>query len=229
MDQVRKPSAALERWRDAGAFASLIPELHGQPAEAFRAVDAIALPEDTTRDALASSRRVTRLATMFLGLEAAVVRKTLRELRFSNREIEWIGHLADVWKQLEAEMRTALTASEGVPDAMLRRWVATAGRTAVRDFLRLAAARWRAEPDSPSPAVVACMYRRAIRVAFRDPVAVADLAIDGDDLRVVGVPAGPRVGSMLRDLLEAVIEDPSLNTRVTLLDLARRMNARARE
>jgi tRNA nucleotidyltransferase/poly(A) polymerase len=229
MDQVQKPSSAMERWRAAGAFQSLIPELRAQPIEAFRAADAIGLPEATSRKALSSSRRMARLATLFLGLDDAAVRKTLRELRFSNRETEWIGNVTAAWQHLEPEMCTALASSTGVTDAMLRRWIAVAGRTVARDLFRVTAARWREAPGAPSPRIVARMYRRATRVAFRDPVAIGDLAIDGDDLRVIGVAPGPRVGSMLRALLDLVIEDPALNDRGALLDLARHINARGEQ
>ena len=51
--------------------------------------------------------------------------------------------------------------------------------------------------------------------------ATADLAIDGSDLMEIGIPAGPAIGTVLRRLLELVIEDPSRNTREFLLAEAR--------
>ena len=75
----------------------------------------------------------------------------------------------------------------------------------------------------PDPAVVA-RYERfreaAVQVAFRDPVEIADLAIDGEDLRKAGVKPGPAMGRVLRDLLDRVIEDPALNTPAELMKLA---------
>jgi hypothetical protein len=42
--------------------------------------------------------------------------------------------------------------------------------------------------------------------------------VDGEDvLRELGVTPGPRVGAVLRQLLDEVLEDPSLNARQTLL------------
>jgi tRNA nucleotidyltransferase (CCA-adding enzyme) len=50
------------------------------------------------------------------------------------------------------------------------------------------------------------------------------LAVHGDDLmRELGVPAGPRLGRILDDLLERVIAEPKLNDRATLLLLAESM------
>jgi len=45
--------------------------------------------------------------------------------------------------------------------------------------------------------------------------------VDGDDLRSAGVPAGPRMGKLLHELLAWVLEDPARNTRDALLARAR--------
>jgi len=48
------------------------------------------------------------------------------------------------------------------------------------------------------------------------------LAIDGHDLqRVLGMRPGPELGRVLERLTEAVLDDPSLNDRATLLEMAR--------
>jgi hypothetical protein len=45
-----------------------------------------------------------------------------------------------------------------------------------------------------------------------------DLAINGRDLtNELGLSPGPKFGVILRELLEEVVEDPSLNTRERLL------------
>lgn len=48
-----------------------------------------------------------------------------------------------------------------------------------------------------------------------------ELAITGDDLRAAGVPPGPGMGALLDRLLDAVLADPSRNTRDGLLALVR--------
>jgi hypothetical protein len=53
-----------------------------------------------------------------------------------------------------------------------------------------------------------------------DPLTIGDLAVDGRDLIAAGVAEGPAVGATLRRLLDAVVIDPSLNTRDRLLALA---------
>ena len=50
------------------------------------------------------------------------------------------------------------------------------------------------------------------------------LAITGDDLVAqLRIPPGPAIGQLLAALLEAVIDDPTLNSREQLLALARAM------
>jgi tRNA nucleotidyltransferase (CCA-adding enzyme) len=54
------------------------------------------------------------------------------------------------------------------------------------------------------------------------PHRLADLAIDGSDLIELGYREGPELGRTLDSLLDAVIEDPSLNTRERLLERVQR-------
>jgi hypothetical protein len=90
----------------------------------------------------------------------------------------------------------------------------------VTAFVRLAAARWHAGSRVVAPVLVRRLHRVLIATAFRDPIEIADLAVDGDDLRRVGIPAGPALGRMLARLLEWVIDDPTRNTREALLAYA---------
>jgi tRNA nucleotidyltransferase (CCA-adding enzyme) len=61
------------------------------------------------------------------------------------------------------------------------------------------------------------MYRRLQRVAFHEPIELADLAIDGDDLRAAGIPMGRHEGLLLASLLDDVLADPARNHRDLLL------------
>jgi tRNA nucleotidyltransferase (CCA-adding enzyme) len=49
------------------------------------------------------------------------------------------------------------------------------------------------------------------------------LAVDGEDLKALGVKPGPGMGKILKQLEETIIEDPSKNTKETLLALAKTM------
>ena len=57
-----------------------------------------------------------------------------------------------------------------------------------------------------------------------DCLTIKDLKIDGIDLIRSGIPAGKRMGVILERLLDMVIEEPKLNQRPILLELAKKIN-----
>ena len=63
------------------------------------------------------------------------------------------------------------------------------------------------------------MYRQIIKDG--DCLSVSSLAVGGNDLMAEGIPAGPAIGAALSKLLEAVLDDPSVNEREKLLDIIR--------
>lgn len=66
---------------------------------------------------------------------------------------------------------------------------------------------------------------RIAKVAADDAaLRVTDLAIDGKDvMRLLGIPPSRRIGQILDDLLERVLDDPGLNQKDTLEALVRQM------
>jgi tRNA nucleotidyltransferase (CCA-adding enzyme) len=223
MEQVARPSQALGRWRDAGAFASVVPALTHVTDQSLRAVDMLPIPALPTRPL----RRALRFAALFSDLDGRQTEQALRALRFSNHDIAAISALCDRWHRFGASLTDALMLGKLPADAELRRIAAAVGRMRVSAFVRLGAARWRAMSDggvSPSPAIIRRLYRRLVRMAFHDPIEVADLAVDGDDLRASGIATGPSLGRTLQFLLASVVDDPSRNRRDLLLEEAVRFN-----
>jgi len=220
VEQVTCPSAAFAMWRSAGALPALVPALTEQDPIAFAAADHIPFPGATTRAERADARRAHRILSMFLGLPAPRVRAALHDLRFSNADVRTMTTLAERWTTLFAPMADAL--ARGVPDdATIRRWAAITGRTQLAQFLRLAAARWAAMraagSTAASTAQAASLYRRALRIAYRDPIELADLTVDGEDLLREAIARGPALGKILRALLDWVVEEPARNTREELM------------
>ena len=134
---------------------------------------------------------------------------TLTRLRCSNAEIERARRIA--------EHRGAW------PDAAsavaVRRWLAAVG-PAADDLLAIGPVEGRVEGPGEGRREALEEAVAAVRRAHA-PLALGDLAITGQDLLGLGVPQGPRVGEVLRELLEAVLREPALNTRPRLLDRAR--------
>jgi tRNA nucleotidyltransferase (CCA-adding enzyme) len=104
-------------------------------------------------------------------------------------------------------------APEGFDERAVRRWLSRVG-DAADDLLALWALRQGAE--APWGPVVRTIRERG------DPLTRADLAITGNDLRAAGA-SGRRIGEILSALLDRVLEAPALNSRETLLALARAM------
>lgn len=101
-------------------------------------------------------------------------------------------------------------APEDAEPATVRRWLATTG-AAADDLMHLAAA------HCAEWLTVARGVRERGEATTRDA-----LAIDGDDLVAAGIAEpGPALGRLLERLLDAVLVDPSCNTRESLLTRAK--------
>ncbi len=216
MEQVLAPSTAFARWRDAGAFASVVPTLAHVADRTLRAIDALPRPGLPGRPL----RKSLRLAALFRDIEGRQVERALRDLRFSKQEIATVSTLVERWGRYGPSLTASLASGSLPDDAELRRLAAGVGRLRVAAFVRLGAAHWSAA-DVVSPALVRRLHRRLLTIAFREPIELADLAVDGDDLRREGIATGPALGRILHALLQRVIEHPSRNTHHALLEIAR--------
>ena len=172
-----------------------------------------------------------RLAAPWLDADRATAERALRALRCSNHEIRVDR---PIWSSgggsSASALRAALLARAHRPDGTLRRWAAAdRAHDARPTCCVLAAARFAAERAAGRArargASVRAAYRRAVRIAYRDPIELADLAVTGRDLMAAGVAPGPGLGIILHRLLEAVVEDPAENDRERLLARARALAA----
>jgi poly(A) polymerase/tRNA nucleotidyltransferase (CCA-adding enzyme) len=216
-----------------GLLRVLLPEL-----AALRGVpQAKALPGDAldhslrTVDALSAEDPVLRLAGLlhdlgkattqsdghFIGHERAgaeLAERLLRRLRFPRAEIVRISRL----------IRQHMFAyTPDWTDAAVRRFVRRVGADLLDDLYALRHADNAASgAREPATGGLDELRSRAARAIAGDPMSPQQLAIDGDDLvRELYVRPGPVVGRLLDELMEAVLEDPRLNRRETLLAMAR--------
>ncbi len=203
-----EPSRALGLYESSGARSVILPQ--------FR--DGIGPRALATVDAAPRRPREVRLAALLIygmgtAVDRAAVADLLRGLRFSNAEIERIG--------------TAVRGGLGpqphlVDDAVARRrWLSGVGQNSAQDIFRV----WRAALRAGTAPTTAADVHRVIAEVQNDldkgvPMSVDQLAVAGRDLVAQGWTPGPRVGRTLQRLLEAVWQDPSLNDRVTLLEIA---------
>jgi tRNA nucleotidyltransferase (CCA-adding enzyme) len=223
MDQVLRPGDAFALWKSTGALATLVPKLAGVSDDALTIANHLPLPGLAKRP----NRRLLRVAGLFASLDAAAVTRTLTDLRFSKQDTSWIAAVVGRWRDLGDDIGGALVTGETISDARVRAWVAAIGRLQVGAVMRLAIASWtaRRRAGKPYPDVqsAARLYRRMVRIAFRDPIELRDLAVDGDDLKRAGIASGKDLGRILQALLRRVLEDPSLNRADWLLQEGSRL------
>lgn len=220
------PSRALSLYRESGTLSVLFPELDpdGREGGEGRWAQGLRVTEQ-----LPARRPLVRLAALLQSSHPPVDRSAaaiLVRLRFSNADADRVGRL------VSAGPTPPLLAVGG--GEVARRWLARFGGELLSDAVRIWIANARASSDLsppeaseggelPAPALDLARSIRALRAeAQRDPVlSVAGLSVDGRDLMKLGLRPGPRVGKVLRALLERVLVDPESNRRETLLATAR--------
>jgi tRNA nucleotidyltransferase (CCA-adding enzyme) len=183
-----------------------------------------------TVDAARPGRPVVRLAALlhdigkpatfvdgrFHGHESAGARladEFLRRLRFPRSTTERVVHLVS---------QHMFDYAPTWGDAAVRRFIVKTGLHALEELFELR------EADNVGSGLPMdangldeLRARVARQLAAQVAIERADLAVHGDDLiREVGLAEGPRLGALLDRLLDAVVEDPGLNDRPTLLLLA---------
>lgn len=114
-------------------------------------------------------------------------------------------------------------------DAAVRRLIARVGEQNINDLMALRRADQLGmcrENASAFPQGLSDFAAR-VRTVMENAKAftVRQLAVDGNDLmQRLAIPPGPMVGIILNELLQSVLEDPSLNEREKLLEIADRLN-----
>jgi tRNA nucleotidyltransferase (CCA-adding enzyme) len=73
------------------------------------------------------------------------------------------------------------------------------------------------EPPPVEEIEALARFREVVKQELSSPHRLSDLAVDGSDLIELGIRPGPQLGRLLHDLLDAVVDEPALNTRDELL------------
>jgi tRNA nucleotidyltransferase/poly(A) polymerase len=107
-------------------------------------------------------------------------------------------------------------------DAAVRRFIIRAGEAALGDLYDLRRAdAYAAAGLEPAADFLIPMINRVEEVLAKSRAfSLKDLAVTGRDLMEAGIGPGKIMGIILKELLEAVVEDPELNTREKLLEIA---------
>ncbi|MBU0935302.1 MAG: CCA tRNA nucleotidyltransferase [Spirochaetes bacterium] len=147
---------------------------------------------------------------------ARLAEKLLRRLKYPNQLVDSVTHLI---RQHMFDYSPEWT------DAAVRRFAARVGLDKLPDLiqLRLADAAGMKRQPTDARLLLELQDRVAELRARENAFSVKDLAINGNDLSASGWPKGPKMGQVLQELLETVLDDPELNTPERLQEIASRL------
>lgn len=233
-----RPSVGIELMRESGLLAEVLPELaatvgvqqnrhHSDDVywHSLRACDA-APPDDSIlrlaillhdigKPETAAPHPVNEGENTFLRHEEASARACdaiAERLRLSSAERERVVHL----------VANHMFPLEGWSPPGLRRFLRRVGEERLDSLFALRAADLSVRPDAEERVRQLAALRERLRTvrASAPALVTSALAIDGKQVMArLAIEPGPRVGAILRALLERVIEEPELNTPERLLAL----------
>ena len=247
-----KPSTALRLMEQTGLLGLLIPELtacrsvmqdrskaqgRGQGFHQFDVLDHSLLACDFASQEGAPIE--VRLAALFHDLgkplcmridefgfrtfyrheheSVRLARGILCRFRYPNAVVEKVCHLVG---------EHMFHYEESWTDSAVRRFIIRAGEENLPNLYALRRADSYAQAkNDPPPLLLLPLIKRVEKILTeKNALSIKDLAVSGKDLLSAGIPAGKQMGIILNELLEAVLEDPALNTQENLLEIAVKIN-----
>jgi tRNA nucleotidyltransferase/poly(A) polymerase len=223
-----EPARALRLARDTGVLTALLPEF--EPAIGFeQSSERQHLPLDehifevVQAAADADAPLAVRLGALFHDLGkpgsngkhpergAQLTATAMRRLRYPTRLRTYVTRL----------VRAHAFALEDVDELFARRFLREHGDELAFDLVAHKEADLRGKKISQQDLDAVARLRSLLEQEQSQPHRLTDLAIDGSDLIALGFDEGPVLGRTLESLLDAVVDEPALNTRDRLLDRAR--------
>jgi tRNA nucleotidyltransferase (CCA-adding enzyme) len=224
----KEPARALRLARDTGVLVALLPEF--EPA--------IGLEQESSRQHLpldehtfavvqaaadAGAPLAVRLAALFHDLgkpgendkhaerSAVIAAAIMKRLRYPTRLTAHVRHL----------IAAHSFPLDDIDELHARRFLRRHGDELAFDLVAHKEADLRGKKVDASELEAAARLRALLEQERSQPHRRSDLAVDGADLIELGYAEGPELGRALDSMLDAVVDDPSLNTREQLLERAR--------
>jgi putative nucleotidyltransferase with HDIG domain len=233
-----KPSDSFIIMAESGILGLILPELEacrGVPQRALHRFD-VFTHSILSCDGVRAPDTGLRLAALLhdIGKPLAFSRGEDGEPRFYGHETESARLAGAIMLRLKfpAAMIKRVTHLIGLhmfsytPDwtgAAVRRFIIRAGRENLEDLFALRMAdSYGMTGLAPDPRGLDDLRARVAAVLEQEEaLSLKDLKLSGEDIKTaLGLAPGPRVGTILNFLLEAVVEDPALNEKQKLLSLA---------
>ncbi|WP_318677156.1 CCA tRNA nucleotidyltransferase [Treponema sp.] len=151
-----------------------------------------------------------------------IARSLMTKLKFSNAEIDYVCHL------IENHM---FHYESSWSDAAVRRFIVRVGLDSFDDLIDLRLADMygkynvdvRLHNSAGCANLVELTDRVKVLAAQSCALSLKDLKVNGKDLIAEGIPAGKKLGKILNELFQTVLDDPEMNDREKLLKLAKNL------
>lgn len=151
---------------------------------------------------------------------AKIANRIMTNLKFSNAQIDFVTHL------IENHM---FNYESQWNDAAVRRFLVKVGSQSIDDLIDLRIADMYGKynqdvrfHDSKACDLLIELKDRITEICKKNQaLSLKDLKINGNDLIQLGVPGGKMIGTILNDLFNCVLEDPSMNEKEKLISVAK--------
>ncbi len=224
-----EPARGLRLARDTGVLAQLLPEL--EPAIGFEQNSKRQhLPLDehifevVQAAADADAPLTVRLGALLhdAGKPAADGDHAQRGARLAGQALDRLRYPARLRASVIRLVAAHAFPLDDVDEQFARRFLREHGDELAFDLVAHKEADLRGKQVPQEERDAAAQLHDLLEQERAQPHRLADLAVDGSDLIELGYREGPELGQTLESLLDAVVVDPSLNTREQLLERARR-------
>ena len=234
-----RPSVGLRLLADTGVLAAISPELAAQRGVAQSKVAGEDLWDHTLRTVDAAAARAPAEEPRWAALVHDIGKPaTAAEGHFYRHDSVGADQAGELLDRLHVARATRDRVVHLVrqhmfryepnwSDAAVRRFLAKVGPAAIDDLFALREADNAGSGLAPDADDLVALRERVAAELARGPLLDRSaLAIDGRDLMAeLGLAEGPGLGRVIDALFERVVEDPSLNERRRLLELAREIVA----
>ena len=244
-----KPSIGIELMRQTGLLAIFMPELLESvdvEQKLFHAHDVYwhALKTcDVAHDSVKLAALLHDIAKPrtdmgnghFYGhdkMGSDLAEQIMKRMKFSQTEIKRVKilienhmfHYPHIKENMTDQERENIEKHEWT-DSAVRRFIQRVGEENIDDLFKLRLADAQSNPSTAfKPDEITVLQRRISEVRKQDmALKVTDLDITGQDLMDIEIKKGPKMGIILNELLDMVIEDPLLNTKEKLVEKAKEL------
>jgi tRNA nucleotidyltransferase (CCA-adding enzyme) len=223
-----KPTKALRIARDTGVLVAIIPEFApviGHDADNIRQGGAV---DDHIFKVVACAplSLPIRLAALLhdLGKPLVDVRAHAEEgARIADGVLERLRYPTKLRRYVVALVRAHDFQTDDVDELYARRFLREHGEQLASDLVAHKEADLRAKNVDDAELARTLRLRALLEQESANPHRLADLAVDGSDLLSIGYSEGPKLGGVLSELLDEVVDDPSRNRKDWLLERAKEL------